>query len=46
MKIYLNDTFIYIYTFMYTGSQAGITCGLADFIAQEEMDRYEGIYVY
>eukprot|EP00596_Hydrurales_sp_CCMP1899_P005448 CAMPEP_0119040628 /NCGR_PEP_ID=MMETSP1177-20130426/10632_1 /TAXON_ID=2985 /ORGANISM="Ochromonas sp, Strain CCMP1899" /LENGTH=416 /DNA_ID=CAMNT_0007005893 /DNA_START=57 /DNA_END=1304 /DNA_ORIENTATION=+ len=28
----------------FNGSQAGITCGLADFIAQEEMDRYEGFW--
>eukprot|EP01038_Epipyxis_sp_PR26KG_P010979 gene10979-14747_t len=26
------------------GSQAGITCGLADFVAQEEMDRYRGFW--
>ena len=26
------------------GDQAGITCGLADYLAQEEMDRYEGFW--
>lgn len=26
------------------GSKAGITCGLADYVAQEEMDRYRGFW--
>lgn len=26
------------------GAQPGVTCGLADFIAQEEMDRYRGFW--
>ena len=26
------------------GAQAGVSCGLADYLAQEEMDRYEGFW--
>ena len=29
-----------------TGGKSGVSCGLADFIAQEEMDRYYATIMY